>query len=85
MGQVGLSLLPPSLPLDNQMPHRASLLEGNRVLLSRGSCRGASEGAGARDTSEASGRREAVRIPLAANSRSAGLRGRGGGAAQGKG
>lgn len=82
VGQVGISLLPSSLLLLNQMPHPASLLEGNRVLLPCGRCPGVPGGAGAQDTV---GRPAMERIPLAANERSAGLGGRGRGAAQGVG
>ena len=63
-GQVRISLLPSSVLLLNQMPHLASLLEGNRALRPRGSCPGFPGGAGAQDTTDRPG---AERIPLAAN------------------
>lgn len=72
-GASGAFFLALSLLLTEQMPQRASLLESNGVLLPRGSCAEASGGAGARDPCEASGRREAVWIPLAANSSSRSL------------
>lgn len=83
VGQVGFSLLPPSLCLPNQMPHGASHLEGNRVLWPHGSCLGAPGGT-APGFAEAAGPPNGDQIPLAANSRLSLLRSQGPGAAQGE-
>lgn len=73
VGSGGLSLFPPSHLLPNQTPHRASLLQDSRVLLLGLSRPGAPGGARAGDMAEAAGPPGAELIPLAANSRSAGL------------
>lgn len=83
VGQVGFSLLPPSLCLPNQMPHGASLLKGNRVLWPHGSCLGAPGGT-APGFCGGCGPPNGEQIPPAANSRLSLLRSQGQGAAQGR-